>query len=323
MVKKKRGKNNNLIFFSVLAVLVLLSPAALAGKSGFEAGKNPGSFLAYSENGLFRPLGKKNILPPAISADRALAVFVNLDKNTERYLFQNQKNLSAPVASITKLMTAIVAMENYELSDNIVISAGDLDRDPEIGTAGNLSAGEYWTVQDLLSSMLIESSNSAAEALAGKAGRDKFINLMNKKAVALGLTDTRFYNPTGLDIGSGFTNISSPEDLKKIAVYIMKDYPLIAEICSTQEKDLYVQGKFHHKMKSTDVLLEEDGDYIWGKTGYTKEANGCIILISKAPFSGLAEREYVVTVIMGAEGKAGRFEEAARLKSWVEKSFVW
>lgn len=172
---------------------------------------------------------------------------------------------------------------------------------------------------------LIESSNDGAEALAEKMGREEFIFKMNKKAEELGMKNTRFVNPTGLDVFTDSsqkdfkeTNVSTPSDLEKLVVYILKNYPLIPQILSLSEKEIISSSGFKHKLINTNILLKENSAYLWGKTGYTKEANGCIILILKnysADGGG-----YIINVITGA---SDRFSEARKLQSWLAESFIW
>jgi len=269
-----------------------------------------------------RPLSKEQISQLYLDSDNFLSVFVNLEENKEIVLSEKKINEVIPIASLSKLMTAVVSLENYKLDDSVKVSSAAV---ATFSTAGGLRANETISVKDLLHVTLIESSNDGAEALAEKMGREEFIFKMNKKAEDLGMKNTRFANPTGLDVFSDSsqknlleTNVSTPSDLEKLVVYILKNHSLIPQILSLPEKEVVSSSGFKHKLVNTNILLKENSAYLWGKTGYTKEANGCIILILKnysADGGG-----YIINVITGA---SDRFSEARKLQSWLAESFIW
>ncbi|MDD5098714.1 MAG: serine hydrolase [Candidatus Pacebacteria bacterium] len=273
--------------------------------------KDSNLFVPFSEYSLLRPLPKRtNVLE--VNAESYLSFLTNKnivlagkDIDSERY-----------IASITKLMTAVVVMENYNLNDKITISARTVNT---FSTAGDLKLGESFSVRDLLYMMLIESSNDAAEALSEKMGRDVFISLMNKKAIELDMKSTSYFNPSGLDFQGENGNISSANDIKKLVIYILNNQPLIYQILSIPEMDLYYEGVFHHKIETTNILLNESSDYIWGKTGFTDKAKQCIVLVMKAPFSN-SENSYIINIVLGADD---RFKEARIMEQWIKESFYW
>jgi len=219
-------------------------------------------------------------------------------------------------------MTAVISLENYNLDDLTTISSSAVST---TGTMGGLRANEKITVNDLMYVTLIESSNDGAEALAEKMGRTEFIYKMNKKATELGMVNTRFYNPTGLDIFTNDsatelleTNVSTVEDLEKLVIYILNNHTLIPQILSLSEKKIVSESGVVHNLSNTNILLKENTGYLWGKTGYTKEANGCIILILNN-YSSI-NSGYIINVITGADD---RFKEARKLEEWLQASFIW
>jgi len=109
------------------------------------------------------------------------------------------------------MMTAVIVLENYSLEDQIAISKKAIDT---FGIAGEFKEGEIFSVKDLLYILLVESSNDAAEALAEKIGRENFVSLMNQKAQKLGMENTVFLNPSGLDFDPKEENQSTARDLK-------------------------------------------------------------------------------------------------------------
>lgn len=262
---------------------------------------------------LFRPLSKDKINELNLESNNFLSVFIKDGK--EIILSEKKADEVIAIASLTKLMTAIIVLENYNLDDLIQISASAI---ATYGDAGNLQIGEIMTIRDLLYITLIESSNDGAEALAEKMGTSTFVYKMNEKAASLGMNNTWFVNPSGLDEGNLY-NFSTVNDLKKMVVYILENHSLIAEILSLPEKELTSHSGISRTIKNTNVLLKESDAYLWGKTGYTNRANGCLILILNN-FSINNNQGYVINIIAGADDKFG---EARKLEQWLEESFIW
>jgi len=213
-------------------------------------------------------------------------------------------------------MTAVIVLENYGLEDKVVISEKAI---ATFGLAGEFKKGEAFPVKDLLYILLVESSNDAAEAFAEKMGRSEFVSSMNQKAKELGMESTVFFNPSGLDSETDKGNQSSAGDLEKLTLCVVKNYPLIAQMLSVYEMDMYYEGRLHHYMRNTNVLLKEDSRYSWGKTGYTIKAKECIILVMRPPFSK-DENSYIINIIMGSED---RFKNARLMEQWIKESFYW
>lgn len=268
-------------------------------------------FVPFDGDFLLRPLPKKSMINNNILATNYYSFLVN---KKEIVFFEKNINEKRSIASITKLMTAIIVLENYDLEDKIIISQKAVNT---FGSAGSLKVGEVFSVKDLLKMTLIESSNDAAEALAEKMGRSKFVSLMNKKALEINMNNTVFVNPTGLDFNE--SNNSTISDLKNLVVYIIKEYPLIGDILSIRETDVYHQGLFHHKIETTNYLLKEDNTYVWGKTGYTVGAGECIVLVMKKPFSN-DKNSYIINIIINSED---RFRDARIMEQWIKESFYW
>lgn len=262
---------------------------------------------------LFRPLSKDKINELNLESNNFLSVFIKDGK--EIILSEKKADEVIAIASLTKLMTAIIVLENYNLDDLIQISASAI---ATYGNAGNLQIGEIMTIRDLLYITLIESSNDGAEALAEKMGVSTFVYKMNEKATSLGMNNTWFINPSGLD-EENLYNFSTVNDLKKMVVYILENHSLIAEILSLPEKELTSHSGISRTIRNTNVLLEESDAYLWGKTGYTNRANGCLILILNN-FSINNNQGYVINIIAGADDKFG---EARKLEQWLKESFIW
>lgn len=311
-------------FLFALLILIIVGSFFLLNKnkSSVES-KQPIGFINYSSETFFRPIKKPDVKGPELVVSNALSVLIDPSSNQEKVLYEKGADESMPIASMSKLMTAIVALEKFGPDQKIKIN--NTDASAIIESGGDPKALKNATTKDLLYIMLIESNNAVADTFANQLEPGAFVELMNKKAKDLALSKTIFYNPSGLDIDESTTNLSSANDLKKIVLYIIKNYPLIPQICSISKIDYSINGILFKKLENTNILLAENSDYLWGKTGYTKEANGCIILVLKKPFANpsISENEFVITVIMGADSKGSRFIEARKLDSWIKNSYIW
>lgn len=233
--------------------------------------------------------------------------FLIFDSDKKRILAQNNIDEKLPIASLTKIMTAIVALDNINPADAIKISREAVDAE---GVSGNLIVGEELTMKDLIFIMLVESSNDAAFSLSEYLGKDKFIDLMNKKAGEIRLKDTYFSGPSGLEDENNF---STALDLAELTQYSLS-YPIITEALGATEKDIKsIDGKFNHHLINTNKLLGGNPDILGGKTGYTEAAGECLILISGSPSK-------LIYIILGSKN---RWEDAGKLIQWINKAYIW
>ena len=236
----------------------------------------------------------------------------SMDKN--RYLLKKNENEKLPIASLTKLMTALVVLESenkdYGLEKVTIISQKAVNQQ---GGQGLLTSGEILSIKNLLYIMLIESSNDAAYSLAELEGVKQFVGLMNLKAVELELSDTNFKDIAGLSPN----NYSTVEDLLKLTKYLLEKHPLVWEILSSDKFRLITpQGKFHHQLLSTNELLGVIPNIVGGKTGETIEAMGCLLLVLKNP----ENQNYLIYIILGSND---RFGEMQKLINWVNSAYKW
>jgi len=244
-----------------------------------------------------------------VKAKAAITVLVD-ELGRQKILFKKNIKEKMPIASITKLMTAIVSTDIYKNGNVIEISSNAVAQED---SRGNLEQGEKLPFFELIKSSLIESSNDAAFAIAegiteeGIFGLDKFVSLMNLKAKEIGLNDTNFTNPTGLD---GKENYSTCSDLLILSKYTINNYPEILNI--TKEDSCEVlnpdQTVHHYISENTNILLKEYPQIIGGKTGFTEEAGGCILLVFKKE-----DGNYIIHAILGTDSSEARFEEARKL----------
>jgi D-alanyl-D-alanine carboxypeptidase (penicillin-binding protein 5/6) len=202
-----------------------------------------------------------------------------LDARSSQILSKKNEHERMPIASTTKIMTAIIALENYQLDDIVTISEKSSSQIPyKIG----LAIGEKITVRDLIYAILIRSGNDAAYALAEHMGYENFIQKMNKKTEYLGLKNTYFKDPAGLD-DEGY---STPYDLAHITNYALK-YELFKEIINTQEKTISsIDGAHTHSFENSNRLIMPNEELYYqystgGKTGFTYKAGRCMVNVSQ------------------------------------------
>lgn len=226
---------------------------------------------------------------------------MSYDTTTETLLYEKQPELRLPIASLTKIMTAIIALENLELEDTVTVtkSAAEIGE----GTMG-LKQGEKLSVEELLYGLMLQSGNDAGETLAqtSKFGREGYIHLMNKKAEDLGLSNTRFTNPSGLQ-GDG-EQYSTVSELITLTNYAMKN-PTFRKIVATYNH-IIPETKDHHEFNlfnETNLLTTYPG--VRGvKTGFTDEAGMC--LVTYLDYDG----HQIIAVILNSQN---RREEMAQL----------
>lgn len=258
---------------------------------------------------VFFPIRNWSIPEPEILAKSA--VIINFKEGgRDNVLFQKNTEQALPIASLTKLMTAIITLENYNPEEIVRVSKDAVETN---GDNGGLINGEELKIKDLLYIMLVESSNDAAQALAENGSRidyATFIGLMNKKAKEMGLNNTQFVEPIGLDP----KNQSTVLEIAKITEYALK-FPLLADILKTPAITVYsVDKKFIHNLVSTNKLFGKIPILVGGKTGYTDEANGCMTTISNI------NNNYLITVILGS---SQREDDTTKLIEWSQKAWIW
>lgn len=209
-----------------------------------------------------------HLLKPEISAKSGLIY----DLTSKKVLFSKNPKEKLPMASLTKIMTAIIALEAPRKNE-YVVSSDDLVGEDSMG----VSVGEKYSLDELLYGLILTSGNDAAETLAGNfyGKRDKFIKAMNDKAKTLGLKDTHFTNPTGLE-GDG-DQYTTSYDLLVITNYAMQ-FPLFRKVVNTF--DFHIPYLVNHKefyLENETNLLTSYPGVMGVKDGYTPEAGLCLV----------------------------------------------
>lgn len=285
----------------------LLSQASFAapsGKAGLTAAE---AFIAPPNQADYLPLYDASAGEVQLDAKSAIVYDLKADRN----LFQKNTNDRLPIASLTKIVNAIVVWENLDPNDIVTVQPSAVKVD---GQRQNLFSGEQISVNNLMQMMLIESSNDAAYALRDYAktkGLDLVVE-MNKKAAVLGMINTHFVDPAGLD-DNGY---STTQDLAK-AVHYALQYNAIWDFSLKKNATIVsADGKFSRDIKSTDELLGVLSDIVGGKTGYTDSALGCMILIVNTP----DQNDTMVAILLGSHD---RFGDMNKLVTWARHAYRW
>ena len=235
-----------------------------------------------------------------------------LDPTTGQTLYAKNADEVTPIASITKIMTAMVVLDaKLALEEPIQITTEDIDLLKN--TRSRLPIGSHFRRDDLMRLALMASDNRAASALGRNypGGLPAFVEAMNVKAKALGLTQTRYVDSSGLSPG----NVSSPQDLGKLVTAAAK-YPLINEYSTTRAVNVTLpDSKKTLKFVNTNGLVR-GSDWTIGlsKTGYISEAGKCLVM------QAMIANQPVVIVLLDSWGRLTRIGDANRIKKWLEKN---
>ena len=294
---------NNLLYLALLAFL-LISTSALA------LSNNLSSLVTYvfpeKKVKIYSPLPvlKDQAKYPILSAQSVMAV----DLTSGVTLYEKDSNKALLPASTTKIVTALVALDTYQLDQ--VLRVGKVN---VVGQKMGLIQGEEIKFSDLLNGLLIYSANDAAEVLASNhpGGRELFIALMNKKVKDLGLNNTHFNNPTGLDNGAQYV---TAKDLIVVSKYAMKN-PLFAKTVGTKEITVKsVDGRISHRLTNINKLLGSVEGILGVKTGWTEVARENLVTeVSR-------KNKRVMIVVLGS---SDRFGETTELIDWIYQNYTW
>lgn len=236
------------------------------------------------------------------------AVYVE-DLHTGTTLIEKNSESRRPIASITKLMTAMVTLDGKQkLDERITITEDDVDRVKH--SSSRLRVGTQLPRREMLHLALMSSENRAAHALARTypGGESAFVTAMNKKARALGLKDTHFADPTGLNP----RNVSTPEELARMVAASAK-YPEIRRYSTDDEQALPI-AKRTQKFRNTNALVRNNLlDVVVSKTGYIAEAGRCLVM------QALINKRPTLIVLLDGHRKEARVQDALSIKKWLER----
>lgn len=253
------------------------------------------------------PLKKEHAIKPVIEAQAA--IIVDFDSGT--ILYEKNSSEKLQMASITKLMTAIVALEEGNLDDIVTVSTNAALTE---GSKIWLYGGEQITLKSLLYGILVHSGNDAAVAIAEHIGGDvpTFVEKMNEKAKEIGLRSTSFENPIGFDAAN---NYSTVYDTALLARYAYRK-SLIREAVRLQSMTISsADGNITHDLNSTNKLLNSFLKVLGLKTGHTELAGLCFVSIIANEHDNK-----IITVVLNSPA---RFTETKMLAAWAFRSYIW
>lgn len=243
--------------------------------------------------------------PPNLSSNSAFI----FDPQRSEVLFEKNADEVMPIASITKLMTALVVVEaGQDMDEVLTVTAADVDRLKH--TSSRLRVGARLTRANMLQIALMSSENRAASALGRHypGGLPAFVAAMNAKTKALGMLHTRYVEPTGLSS----QNVSTANDLAKL-VMAAQAYPVIRRYSTQREYAVAPGGPILQYRNSNRLVASSQWDILLQKTGYIAEAGRCLVM--NARIDGRA----IVMVFLDAKGKFSRATDAGRVRQWLER----
>lgn len=294
--------------FFVLICFSAISFFIRADKDDFMKRKN-------AANAIVPLVASKDIKEPDV-----LSLALNVTRlKTGEVLFSRNADKKRPIASLTKLVSAAVFIDAGGEYSEVEISEDAKKTEEKIS---KVAPREKLFGRDLLALLLMESANDAALAVAGFVGEKSgakdfnqtleiFVSLMNKKAGEIGVASTtRFANPAGLDEENNF---STARDVSLIAEYINEKYSQIWDITRTYETSVFSESGSQYKLINTNILLKEFPAILGGKTGFTDEAKGALLILY-----ALKPDEPISIVILGSED---RFRDARKIIQWLEQKY--
>ncbi len=244
-------------------------------------------------------------LPPSLASATVLVQ----DIHSQDILVAKNEHAIVPIASITKLMTALVVVDaNQALNEVIEITAEDIDSEKH--TTSRLSIGTKLIRSELLQLALMSSENRAAHALGRNypGGLQGFVQAMNAKAQLLGMHDTRYIEPTGLSS----RNVSSPTDLVRL-MQTAALRPLIRQYTTSTEMAVTVNNRVQQFRNTNALVKNPSWDISVSKTGFINEAGRCLVMLTSIEGRDLA------IVLLDSAGTMTRTADAVRIRQWVER----
>jgi D-alanyl-D-alanine carboxypeptidase len=282
---------------------------------------DPGKFLteiipegrvldAQTEQRYGAPVRSNSSELPNLSAES----YVVVDVGSGSVIAARNPSAVHPVASLTKLLTALTVMQNANLDEVVEVRPNAVRAANISGSSMQLKLGEKIKLQDLMAGLLINSANDAAVALAEhvSGSEEKFAEKMNKVAGDYALARTHAVNSTGFDNAKHF---SSSYDMGLLLLHAWRDPVLGVYLRSSSLTVSSIDGKIKHHLKTTNRLLGERTDILAGKTGFTDAAGQSLAIV--------AENEEGRPVIVVLLGSKDRFGEMDHLLNWVFKTFSW
>jgi serine-type D-Ala-D-Ala endopeptidase (penicillin-binding protein 7) len=267
----------------------------------------PRNWLLVVPASLIATLCWSQPLPTGKPETKSSSVLV-MDATDASILYSKQAQKVMPIASITKLMTALVVLEGKQpLDESVTILP--IDRERTKASASRLTVGTELTRSELLHLALMSSENRAAQAVgrAYPGGLPAFIKAMNAKGKELGMKQARFVDPTGLSSG----NVASAADLTKLVIAASHE-PLIEEYSTSDSLTVRVGRQILEFRNTNSLTSKEDWEIVVQKTGYTQDAGQCLVMKAS-----IQDRPTII-VLLNSFGKYTRVADARRIRRWME-----
>lgn len=263
--------------------------------------------------------------------DRYSKSSILIDQETNRVLFEKDPDVKLPLASLSKMMTfliAIEAIENKEVNRNDIIKV-DKSIAKVKGSSYHLKEGEEVELIELMKGLMIVSGNDAAIGIAKHIGKDEatFVKRMNKKAKEIGMINTNFVNPNGLPIydlsnpkAQPKENISTARDIATLGKYMFDNYE--KQVTEITDMQTYTNAKRGFEKNNTNALLSMIPEVDGIKTGYTGNAGYCLSFSMNIPEGNKNEKEHrIIGVVLGANHKNKRLESAVSMLNYGKNNF--
>jgi D-alanyl-D-alanine endopeptidase (penicillin-binding protein 7) len=250
------------------------------------------------------------VAKPALTPKLRSSSVLVIDQSDSSVLLARHSDVPAPIASITKLMTALVVLDAKQPLDE-PLTITQAERDLPKGGVSRLAVGTVLSRGDLMHLALMSSENRAAHALGTHypGGIPAMVKAMNAKAAALGMASTRFVEPTGLSS----ENVASPEDLSKLVVAASRN-SIIRDYSTDSRYTVRIHRHLIEYHNTDNLVANPRWNIIVQKTGYIAEAGKCLVM------EAVIEGRNVVIVLLDSLGKNTRVADAKRVKSWMETS---
>ncbi|MFH0819247.1 MAG: serine hydrolase [Patescibacteria group bacterium] len=312
--KSKSNFEKNLYYYNRhTQTWVKISEPAKRGKKRVRTDWSfPYSIVAVFEdpNSLMGPIKKKNFVSYNSYANAASAIVI--DENTGQVLYERNASSPRSIASLTKMMTAMIFLDSNPVLDKIISYNSAFNRE---GARLYIDNGETLTLRDVFYTMLVGSANNCAITLANNAGfsQGEFVNKMNDKARELGLSNTHFADPSGLDPN----NKSTTQDYAIIAKNALKYFEILKASTTKNYSFTTINTQKFHSINNTNQVLNWDLYITGGKTGYLDEAMYCLMIKAKQ------DDHEVIAVTLGNPNRMNSFYETYNLAKWALNNYNW
>ena len=317
----QKGTISNEKFFRVLAIFVLSVSVLKVNFANDEKRPAPPNYFGTvlsaqvpSPTPTPTPYPKRLSGSPDLDPILAKASLV-IDASSAAVIYEKDGELKLSPASITKIMTALVALDSFPLAEEV--SVPEVCTQFDGGSKMGLKIGEKISVENLLYGLLVSSAADSACSLSLKDGltREQFVEKMNEKAKALGMVDTFYSNASGLD-ETGGGNVSTARDSVKLTLEALKN-PFFRKVVSTTKITVGSMDKsLTHPLINTNELLETVSGISGVKTGFTDKAGGCLVFFYNW------EGKEIVGVVLGSSER-GRFEDVKKIIGWISRVYTW